>query len=54
MTQLLLVAMGGAAGAAARYGVGVLTGRWLGHGRPWTSLGVDLLGGLIPARRAFG
>lgn len=47
MTQLLLVAMGGAAGAAARYGVGVLTGRWLGHGWPWATLGVNLLGGLL-------
>lgn len=47
MTQLLLVAMGGAAGAAARYGVGVLAGRWLGQAWPWATLGVNLLGGLL-------
>jgi CrcB protein len=46
MTQALLVAMGGAAGSLARYGVSVLAARWFGLGFPWGTLIVNVLGGL--------
>jgi fluoride exporter len=46
MTQLLLVALGGAIGSAARYGVGVAAARLLGLGFPWGTLIVNVLGGL--------
>lgn len=46
MSQLLLVALGGAIGSAARYGVGVAALRWLGAGWPWGTLAVNVLGGL--------
>ncbi|HRD47909.1 MAG TPA: fluoride efflux transporter CrcB, partial [Caulobacter sp.] len=46
MDKLLLVAAGGALGAAARY----LTGGWmlrlLGGGWPWGTLTVNIVGGL--------
>ncbi|MDQ0462786.1 CrcB protein [Caulobacter ginsengisoli] len=46
MERLLFVALGGAAGAAARYGVGMLTLRWFGPGWPAGTFAVNLLGGL--------
>jgi len=46
MTQLLLVALGGAIGSMARYGVGVATARWLGLAFPWGTLTVNVIGGL--------
>ena len=46
MDRLLFVALGGAAGATARYGVGLLTLRLLGPGWPYGTLAVNLLGGL--------
>jgi CrcB protein len=46
MTQLLLVALGGALGSLARYGVGVAAGRWLGLAFPWGTLAVNVVGGL--------
>jgi CrcB protein len=44
MTRLLIVAAGGALGAAARYGVGrfLPAGTW-----PWATLGVNVTGGLL-------
>lgn len=48
MTRLLIVAAGGALGAAARYGVGLWafrlfpTAAW-----PWGTLAVNLIGGLL-------
>ena len=45
MMNLLLVAVGGALGAVARYGVGVGAARWLGLGFPWGTLAVNVVGG---------
>ncbi len=45
MMNLLLVAVGGALGAVARYGVGVGAARWLGLAFPWGTLAVNVLGG---------
>lgn len=47
MEKFLYVALGGGAGAAARYGVGLFTLRWLGPGWPWGTLTVNLAGGLL-------
>lgn len=47
MEKFLYVALGGGAGAAARYGVGMLTLRWLGPGWPWGTLSVNLAGGFL-------
>ena len=44
MKTLLFVAAGGALGAAARYIVGVGSGRLLGFGFPWGTLTVNVLG----------
>ncbi len=49
---LVFVAMGGAAGAAARYVTMSLVGHWVGHGFPYGTMIVNvagsfLLGGLI-------
>ena len=46
MIQVLLVAMGGAVGSLARFGVGVAMARWLGLAFPWGTLTVNILGGL--------
>jgi CrcB protein len=46
MTQILWVALGGALGSLARYGVSVAAARWLGAGFPWGTLTVNVLGGL--------
>lgn len=45
MMNLLLVAVGGALGAVARYGVGLGAARWLGLGFPWGTLAVNVVGG---------
>jgi len=47
MATLLWVAIGGAIGAAARYGVNVWSGRLLGTSFPWHTLIVNVLGCLI-------
>lgn len=47
MTRFLIVAAGGALGAAARYGVGTLVGRLGASGWPWATLGVNVVGGLL-------
>jgi len=47
MNQVLLVALGGALGSVARYGVGLAAARFLGTGFPWGTLAVNVLGGLV-------
>lgn len=42
--QLLLVALGGALGAAGRFWLGSVLLRQLGHGFPWGTLAVNLVG----------
>ncbi len=46
MMQVLLVALGGAVGSVARYGVGFAAARWLGLAFPWGTLAVNIVGGL--------
>lgn len=46
MMQMLLVALGGAAGSLARYGVGVAVARVFGLAFPWGTLAVNVAGGL--------
>ena len=46
MANWLWVALGGAAGSVARYGLGVQTGRWLGHAWPWGTFAANVAGGL--------
>jgi len=46
MSQLLWVALGGALGSVARYGVGVAVARLWGVQFPWGTLLVNALGGL--------
>lgn len=45
MISILWVALGGAVGAVARYGVGLGPARWLGLAFPWGTLIVNVLGG---------
>lgn len=47
MNSFLLVAAGGALGAAARYGVSLQAARLLGPDRPWGTLLINVLGGLL-------
>ncbi|HEX6375888.1 MAG TPA: fluoride efflux transporter CrcB [Allosphingosinicella sp.] len=47
MRNLLLVMIGGAAGAGLRFEFGRLALRQLGPGFPWGTLGVNLIGGLL-------
>ena len=49
MKMLLAVALGGAVGAMARYGVYVAAGRMLGHGFPWATLIVNVVGSFMLA-----
>ncbi len=44
MTNLLWIALGGAAGAVCRYGLTEAVQRWLGPGMAWGTLSVNLLG----------
>ena len=44
MTQLLVVALGGALGSVGRYMFVVQAGRWFGLDFPWGILGVNLIG----------
>jgi CrcB protein len=46
MMNLLLVALGGAIGASARYGVGIGVARLFGLAFPWGTLLVNVAGGL--------
>ena len=45
--NLLGIALAGAAGALARYGLSGLTHRWWGAGFPWGTLTVNLIGCLL-------
>lgn len=48
MTRLLLVAVGGAIGASARYGLGVAALRLAPHAAwPWGTFAANLIGGLL-------
>jgi len=47
MRMLIMAAMGGAIGAAARYAVSVGATRLFGHGFPWGTLTVNVVGCLI-------
>jgi CrcB protein len=47
MRNLLLVMIGGAAGAGLRWELGRLALRQLGPGFPWGTLAVNLIGGLL-------
>jgi fluoride exporter len=47
MQALILVALGGAAGAAARHLAAVQAVRWLGSGWPYGTLAVNVAGGLL-------
>ncbi|WP_292036887.1 MULTISPECIES: fluoride efflux transporter CrcB [unclassified Brevundimonas] len=48
MTQFLLVAIGGALGAVARYGLGLMTGRLApGAVWPWGTFAANISGGLL-------
>ncbi|MBL8771983.1 MAG: fluoride efflux transporter CrcB [Phenylobacterium sp.] len=47
MQNLLLVAVGGAAGASLRYLLGVQAHRSLGGGWPWGTLGANVIGGFL-------
>lgn len=46
MMQILLVALGGALGSMARYGLGVAVARTFGVTFPWGTLAANVLGGL--------
>lgn len=46
MTQVLAVALGGALGALARYGIGLAAARAFGVAFPWGTLIVNAIGGL--------
>ena len=47
MQNIFLVALGGGAGAVLRYLVGVQAVRALGHGWPYGTLAVNVLGGVL-------
>lgn len=47
MNTLLAVAAGGAIGAMSRYGVGIMAVRYIGHGFPWGTLIVNILGSFL-------
>ncbi len=47
MPPVLLVFLGGGAGAVARYGSGLLATRWLGATWPYGTLGVNLIGAFL-------
>ena len=47
MEKLLLVALGGGLGAAARYGLGVVALRQFGSAWPYGTFAANLLGGLL-------
>lgn len=44
---ILQVALGGATGAVGRYLIGVLAVRLLGHGFPWGTLAVNVIGSFL-------
>ena len=44
---MLFVAAGGAIGAVARFGLMSGIGHWLGHGFPWGTLAVNIIGSVL-------
>ncbi|HCI46581.1 MAG TPA: fluoride efflux transporter CrcB [Rhodospirillaceae bacterium] len=46
LSQISVVAAGGALGAAGRFAVGSLMGHWLGPDYPWGTLTVNILGSI--------
>ncbi len=53
MQTLLIIAAGGAAGAVSRYWLTHLVQNWLGHGFPYGTLAVNVLG-CLAAGTAYG
>jgi CrcB protein len=47
MFQLIAIAVGGALGSLARYGMSNAVYAWLGRGFPWGTLAVNLLGSFL-------
>lgn len=47
MSRLVYILLGGAIGAGLRYGVSMLTVRWIGVHFPWGTLAVNVLGSLV-------
>lgn len=47
MTMFLYAALGGAIGAAARYGVNLTAPKLVGHGFPWGTMIVNITGSFI-------
>jgi fluoride exporter len=47
LTQIALVALGGAIGSLARWGVGLAVARWLGTQFPWGTFFINLSGCLF-------
>jgi len=47
MTNWLWVALGGAAGSVARYGLGVQASRWLGTAWPYGTFIANIVGGFL-------
>ncbi len=47
MTMFLYAAIGGALGAAARYGVNLTAPKLLGHGFPWATMIVNVSGSFV-------
>ena len=47
MNGILYVALGGAIGASARYGLGMWLFKFTGPGFPWGTLAANVLGGLL-------
>lgn len=47
MERFVLVAAGGAAGAAARYAISLGANRWFGPGQVWGTLAVNVVGSLL-------
>ncbi|MGR3723111.1 fluoride efflux transporter CrcB [Abyssibius alkaniclasticus] len=45
--NFLIVAAGGALGAAGRYGTGLAVARWFGAGFPWGTLAVNVIGSFL-------
>ena len=47
MLNLIFIAMGGAAGSVARYSFGRYVTHYAGHGSPWGTLAVNVLGSFL-------
>ena len=47
MSSFFWVALGGAVGSVARFGVNIVTPRFLGQDFPWATLTVNILGSLV-------